>query len=114
VDPAGRTREIDIVTGPSGLLEAALARIKGTSGESILDPSVVLEPMAAFAGALLGAEPGAALVPWLAAHLGDARTETTSGSILVETYLDAPDTHSTINLALSAPDYRRASATAAP
>jgi hypothetical protein len=45
---------------------------------------------------MLGETQGAALLTWLASHLGDAYAETTLGSIKVATYTDSPESHTTL------------------
>lgn len=114
LDPAGRTREIGVVTDPTGRVANGFASVTGTSSETILDPTVVLEPLSAFLGALLGEEQGAALVPWLAGHLGDAYAQTTLGPITIATYTDAPDLHAKLYLELGNQEYLTAPGTSAP
>jgi hypothetical protein len=53
---------------------------------------------------MLGAERGEALLPWLAAHLGDAYAETTDGDLKVATYIKGDD-HSTLYVELALPSY---------
>jgi hypothetical protein len=96
VDDAGRTRVIGLVTDPDGGLANAFASVKGTDAEPILAPIDALDPLAGFLGATLGEEQGAALLTWLAAHLGDAYAQTTSGPIKVATYTPSEDDHSTL------------------
>jgi len=108
VDPAGRTRAVGIVTDPAGLVANGYASVAGTSSETILDPTVALEPLAAFLGAMLGQEQGAALVPWLAGHLGDSFARTTAGPITVATYTEAADAHSKLYLELANDEYLQA------
>jgi hypothetical protein len=96
VDDAGRTRIIGLVTDPDGGLANAFASVKGTDSEPILAPIDALDPLAGFLGATLGEERGAALLTWLAAHLGDAYAQTTSGPIKVATYTPSEDDHSTL------------------
>jgi hypothetical protein len=105
LDPAGRTRVVGVVTDPAGLVANGFATVAGTSSETVLDPTVALEPLAAFLGAMLGQEQGAALVPWLAAHLGDSYAQTTAGPITVATYTDAANVHSKLYLELANDEY---------
>jgi hypothetical protein len=105
IDPDGRTRTVGIVTDTDGLVANGFASISGAAGEAILDPAVVLEPLSAFLGAMLGDEPGAALVPWLAGHLGDTYAQTMAGAITVATYTPAPDDHSTLTVEVANDDY---------
>lgn len=72
----------------------AFASVQGTAGETILDPVDALEPLAGFLGVMLGEDAGTAALPWLAGHLGDAYSETTSGAIHIATYTASPDDHS--------------------
>lgn len=108
VDSAGRTRNVGVVTDPAGRVANGFASIAGTSSETVLDPAVALEPLGAFLGAMLGEEQGGALVPWLAAHLGDAYAQTTLGTITVATYTDAADIHSRLYLELGNDEYLNA------
>jgi hypothetical protein len=96
VDAAGRTRAIGLVTDPGGGLANGFASVKGTDAEAILAPIDALDPLSGFLGAMLGAEQGAALVTWLASHLGDTYAETTSGPIKVATYSESAEDHSTL------------------
>jgi hypothetical protein len=95
VDSAGRIRVIGVVTDPADELADGFASVQGTATETILDPAVALEPLAGFLGAMLGRDRGELLLTWLASHLGDAYAETTSGDLLVATYIKGTD-HSTI------------------
>lgn len=105
LDSAGRTRNVGVVTDPAGRVANGFASIAGTSTETVLDPGAALEPLGAFLGAMLGEEQGGALVPWLAAHLGDAYAQTTLGTITVATYTDAADVHSRLYLELGNDEY---------
>jgi len=105
VDPEGRIRTIGVVTDPDGLVANAFASISAAPDEDFLEPTLVLEPLSAFLGAVLGAEPGAALVPWLAGHLGDAYSQTTAGPITVATYTPGPDDHATLTVEVGNDEY---------
>ncbi len=107
IDSAGRTRVVGVVTDPSDNLADGFASIRGTSSETVLDPSVALDPFAAFLGAMLGQSRGEALLTWLAGHLGDSFAETTSGALHVATYLKGTD-HSTIYLEIANQGYLEA------
>jgi hypothetical protein len=95
-DDAGRTRTVGLVTDPTGGLANGFASVKGKEAETILAPIDALDPLSGFLGATLGEEQGAALLTWLASHLGDAYAETTSGPINVATYSESVDDHSTL------------------
>jgi hypothetical protein len=95
-DDAGRTRVVGLVTDPAGGLANAFASVKGKETETILAPIDALDPLSGFLGATLGEDRGAALLTWLASHLGDAYAETTSGPIKVATYSESADDHSTL------------------
>ena len=95
-DDAGRTRVIGLVTDPDGGLANAFASVKGTDTETILAPIHALDPLSGFLGAMLGEKQGAALLTWLASHLGDTYAETTSGPIAVATYTESANDHSTL------------------
>jgi hypothetical protein len=114
LDPDGRTRTIGVVTDADGLVANGFASISGAAGEAFLDPVVALEPLSAFLGAMLGDEPGAALVPWLAGHLGDTYAQTTAGPITVATYTPGPDDHSTLTVEVANDDYLSAPGALAP
>lgn len=95
-DGAGRTRVIGLVTDPNGGLANGFASVKGKDTETFLAPIDALDPLAGFLGATLGEEQGAALLIWLASHLGDTYAETISGPITVATYTASEDDHSTL------------------
>lgn len=114
LDPDGRTREIGVVTDPAHLVANGFASIAGTGSEVFLDPAVALEPLSAFLGAMLGPEQGAALVPWLAAHLGDPYAETTLGPITAATYTEGPNLHSKLYVELGNQEYLAAPGTPTP
>lgn len=86
VDGDGRTRVIGLVTDPTGALADGFASMRGRSGEAFLEPTIALEPLAGFLGAMLGAERGSALVPWLAGNLGNEYAETSAQDLHVATY----------------------------
>jgi hypothetical protein len=94
VDPAGRTRTIGIVADPADDVADAFASVRGAAGETILDPAAVLEPFAAFLGAMLGEVQGESLLPWLAGNLGEAYVTTTLGDLTIATYSETPEDHS--------------------
>jgi hypothetical protein len=105
VDDAGRTRVIGLVTDDGGGLASAFASVKGAATETILAPIDALYPLAGFLGATLGEDRGKALLTWLASHLGDARAETTSGSITVTTHTESAGDHATLHVEASGPAY---------
>lgn len=113
-DDAGRTRVIGLVTDPEGALANGFASVKGTEAETILAPIDALDPLAGFLGAMLGEEPGADLLTWLASHLGDTYAETTSGPIKVATYTESEDDHSTLYVEVANQAYLDASPPASP
>jgi hypothetical protein len=113
-DDAGRTRIIGLVTDPEGRLANGFAIVKGTEAETILAPIDALDPLAGFLGAMLGEEQGAALLTWLASHLGDTYAETTSGPIKVATYTESEDDHSTLYVEVANQAYLDASPAASP
>ena len=113
LDPDGRTRTIGVVTDVDGLVANGFASIKGTSDETFLEPTVALEPLSAFLGAMLGDVSGTDLVPWLAGHLGDAYAETTAGPITVATYTPTADDHSTLTVEVGNDEYLDAPAPSA-
>jgi hypothetical protein len=94
VDTAGRTRVVGVVTDPADELADAYASVAGSSSETVLDPAVALEPLAAFLGATLGKTQGESLLQWLANDLGDAYVTTTIGDLTVATYTASPADHS--------------------
>lgn len=114
LDPEDRTRDIGVVTDPTHRVANGFASLAGTGSEAFLDPVVALEPLAAFLGAMLGEEQGSALLPWLAAHLGDAYAETTAGPITVATYTDGPNLHSKLYVELGNQEYLTAPGTPTP
>jgi len=101
VDVDGRTRIVGLVTDASDELADAYASVAGKPGEAVLDPTVALEPLAAFLGATLGPSQGEALLPWLAGHLGDAYTKTSLADLTVATYTVNPDDHSQLAVELA-------------
>ena len=70
--------------------------MKGKDTETILAPIDALDPLSGFLGAMLGEQQGAALLTWLASHLGDTYAETMSGPIEVATYTESEEDHSTL------------------
>lgn len=96
VDDTGRTRVIGLVTDPDGGLANGFASVNGKDTETILAPIDALDPLSGFLGAMLGEQQGAALLTWLAAHLGDTYAETMSGPIKVATYTESETDHSTL------------------
>jgi hypothetical protein len=105
VDADGRTRTLGIVTDPADNVADASFTIRGADGEAVLDPAAVLDPFGAFLGAFLGEDQGTALLPWLAAHLGDAESRTTLGQLTVATYTEAPADHTTLTLEVASQAY---------
>jgi hypothetical protein len=114
LDPDGRTRTIGVVTDPGGLVANGFASIKGTSDETFLGPTVALEPLSAFLGAMLGEATGTDLVPWLAGHLGDEYAETTAGPITVATYTPTTEDHSTLTVEVGNDEYLHAPGASPP
>jgi hypothetical protein len=108
IDAAGRTHVVGVVVDPAGALANGFASVQGTATEAILSPSDALDPLAAFLGAMLGKDAGAALLPWLAGHLGDTYEETTCGDLKVATYTASPTDHSTLYLELANQAYLEA------
>jgi hypothetical protein len=113
-DDAGRTRTVGLVTDPAGGLANAFASVRGKEMESILAPIDALDPLSGFLGATLGEEQGAALLTWLASHLGDAYAETMSGPIKVATYSESADDHSTLYVEVANRAYLGAPPPASP
>jgi hypothetical protein len=113
-DAAGRTHSIGLVTDPAGGLANGFASVKGKDTETILAPIDALDPLSGFLGATLGEEQGAALLTWLAAHLGDTYAETTSGPIKVATYTASEDDHSTLYVEVANQSYLDAPPVASP
>jgi hypothetical protein len=113
-DAAGRTHIVGLVTDPAGGLANGFASVKGKDTETILAPIDALDPLSGFLGATLGEEQGAALLPWLASHLGDTYAETTSGPIKVATYTASEDDHSTLYVEVANQAYLDAPPVASP
>jgi hypothetical protein len=113
-DAAGRTHIVGLVTDPAGGLANGFASVKGKDTETILVPIDALDPLSGFLGATLGEEQGAALLPWLASHLGDTYAETTSGPIKVATYTASEDDHSTLYVEVANQSYLDAPPVASP
>lgn len=101
VDPDGRTRTLGIVTDLNDDLADAVFSVRGRDGETILEPQAVLEPFAAFLGAVLGEERGTEALPWLAGTLGDDYATTTVGELTFATFTDSPDDHSKLTLEIA-------------
>jgi len=91
VDAPGRTLVIGVVTDANDEMADGFASVRGTSSEKVLDPSVALDPLAGFLGAMLGPSRGESLLEWLAGHLGDAFAETTIDDLHVATYIRGQD-----------------------
>jgi hypothetical protein len=113
-DAIGRTRVIGLVTDLEGGLANAFASVKGNATEPILAPIDALDPLSGFLGATLGEEAGAALLTWLASHLGDAYAETASGPIKVATYTESAEDHSTLYVEVANQAYLDASPPVSP
>ena len=113
-DAAGRTRVIGLVTDPAAGLANGFASVKGKEAETILAPIDALDPLSGFLGATLGEEQGAALLTWLASHLGDPYAETTSGSVKVATYAESADDHSKLYVEVANQAYLDASPPPSP
>jgi len=105
VDGAGRTRVVGVVVDQAGAFADAFASVRGTAAEPILAPIDALDPLAAFLGATLGKDAGAALLPWLAGHLGDTHSETKVGDLSVATYTATKTDHSTLYVELASQAY---------
>lgn len=105
VDTDGRTRVVGIVTDPAGDVADAFTSVTGTTAETILDPGAVLDPFAAFLGAMLGEAQGVAMLEWLAGHLGDEYATTTLGDLTLATYTESPDDHSRLYIEIANPAY---------
>jgi hypothetical protein len=88
-DTDGRTHVIGLVSDVDGALANGFASVQGNAQETVLAPIDALDPLAGFLGAMLGEDRGAALLMWLAGHLGDAYAETTSGALRVATYRES-------------------------
>jgi hypothetical protein len=101
VDAAGRTTTIGIVTDPADSVADAVVHVRGSAGETVLDPNDVLEPFSRFLGAFLGEARGTALLPWLAAHLGDPDARTTLGALSIATFTDSPEDHATLSVEIA-------------
>jgi hypothetical protein len=113
-DADGRTHTVGLVSDPAGGLANGFASVKGKDGETILAPIDALDPLSGFIGAMLGEERGAALLTWLASHLGDAYAETTSGPIRLATYTESADDHSTLYVEVANQAYLDAPPVATP
>jgi hypothetical protein len=108
---------VGLVTDPADELADAFASIQAKEGESILEPTAALDPLAAFLGATLGGTQGESLLPWLAGSLGDDYTTTTIADLTVATYTAGPDDHSTLTVEVANAAYLatpRPSGSAAP
>jgi hypothetical protein len=105
LDTDGRTRVVGLVTDSNDDLADAFASVQGKAGETILEPTVALDPLAAFLGATLGPNQGEALLPWLAGHLGDAYVTTRLGDLTIATYTATPDDHSKLSVEIANADY---------
>ncbi|MEO5703752.1 MAG: hypothetical protein ABIZ52_03545 [Candidatus Limnocylindrales bacterium] len=108
-DKAGRTRVVGIVTDAAGVLGNGYAGVWGNSNEVYLKPDDALDPLAAFLGAMLGAERGAEAAIWMKEHLGEAYATTTSGSITIATYTGSADDTSELYVEVANDAYLAAS-----
>lgn len=105
IDEDGRTRVIGLVMDPDGSLAAAFASVGGKTGETFLAPIDALDPLSGFLGATLGETQGAALLTWLASHVGDTHAETMAGPITVATYTASENDHSALYLEVANQTY---------
>lgn len=110
VDANRRTLALGFVTDPSGDLADGYASVQGRPPESILEPTVALDHLSGFLGAMLGEERGTSLLEWLAGHLGDAYAQTTIDVLVVATYTQSPTDHSSLYLEIANQDYINAPA----
>jgi len=101
VDADGRTRVVGLVTDQADDLADAFASIQGRESESVLEPTIALEPLAAFLGATLGPTQGEAMLPWLAGHLGDAYSKTSIADLTLATYTATADDHSKLSVEIA-------------
>jgi hypothetical protein len=101
VDTDGRTRAIGIVTDAADDVADAYASVRGGASETVLEPSAVIDPFAAFLGAMLGESQGASVLPWLAGHLGDTYVTTTLGELTIATYTQSADDHSKLSVEIA-------------
>jgi hypothetical protein len=108
VDADGRTRSLGIVTDPNDNVVDAFLSVRSTDTEAILDPAAVLDPFASFLGAFLGEQQGTAMLPWLAAHLGDSEARTTVGDLTIATYTPTPGDHTKLTLEIASQAYLNA------
>jgi hypothetical protein len=97
------------VTDPNGDLGDGFASVQGTAGETFLAPVDALPPLAGFLGVMLGDEAGSALLPWLAANLENAYSQTTSGQLSIATYTASADDHSKLYVEIADQAYLDAS-----
>ena len=105
VDANARTLSLGVVTDPADNVADAFLSVRGSEAETVLDPAAVLEPFAAFLGAFLGEATGTELLPWLAAHLGDAESRTSLGHLTIATYTAASDDHRKLTLEIASRAY---------
>jgi len=106
----GRTLALGFVTDPSGDLADGYASVQGRANEAILDPTVALDHLSGFLGAMLGDARGSSLLEWLAGHLGDAYAQTTIDVLVVATYTESATDHSRLYLEIANQDYVNAPA----
>jgi len=110
VDADGRTLALGFVTDPSGDLADGYASVQGRPDEPILEPTVALDHLSGFLGAMLGEDRGTSLLEWLAGHLGDAFAQTTIDVLVVATYTQSATDHSRLYLEIADQDYINAPA----
>ena len=113
VDADGRTRSLGFLTDPSGDLADGYASMQGRADEAFLAPTIAMDHLAGFLGAMLGDERGTSLLEWLAGHLGDAYAQTTIDVLTVATYTPSPTDHSRLTLEIGSQDYLDAPAPSA-
>ena len=105
VDSAGRTLVIGVVTDPAGNLADGFASVQAADASSFLEPTDALDPLAGFMGAMLGEDQGAAILMWLAGHLGDVYAETTIGGLTIATYAESDTDRSRLYVELANESY---------
>jgi hypothetical protein len=109
-DAAGRPIAVGVVTDPAGRLGDGFASVTALPSEDVLEPTVALDMLSGFLGAMLGDPAATDQLQWLAGHLGDTYAEMKVGGGTIATYTESVDDPTRIYVEIAGPSYLAAPA----
>ena len=109
-DTAGRPIAVGVVTDPAGRLGDGFASVTALPSEDVLEPTVALDMLSGFLGAMLGDAAATDQLQWLAGHLGDTYAEMKVGGGTIATYTESADDPTRIYVEIAGPSYLAAPA----